>query len=83
MTTLAINLPEEIFSSLKSTPNEFIQQMRLISAIYWYATGKISQEKAAMVAEMDRVDFLEALANEKVEVFAVDMDSLKCELENA
>jgi predicted HTH domain antitoxin len=82
MTTLAINLPEEVFSSLKYTPNEFIKQMRLTSAIYWYAKGKISQEKAAMIAEMDRVDFLEALAHDKVEVFAVDIDSLKRELEN-
>ena len=82
MTTLAIDFPEEVFSSLKYTPTEFIKQMRLASAIHWYAKGKISQEKAAMIAEMDRVDFLQALAQEGVEVFTVDFNQLKQELEN-
>ncbi len=82
MTTLAIELPEEVFSSLKHTPNEFITQMRLASTIRWYEKGEISQEKAALIAGLDRVDFLEALADEKVEVFPVDMASLKRELEN-
>lgn len=80
MTTIAINLPEEVFSSLKLTPQEFVRQMRLTSAIQWYRQGKISQEKASMIAEMDRIDFLQALADEKVEVFSVDMESLKREL---
>lgn len=82
MTTLLIDLPEEAFSALKYTPSEFTQQMRLTSAIYWYAQGKISQEKAALIAGMDRVDFLDALANEKIEVFSVDIDDLKRELDN-
>lgn len=82
MTTLAIDFPDEVFSSLKYTPNEFAKQMRLASAIYWYSKGKISQEKAAIIAEMDRVDFLEALAREQVEVFPVDMNALQQELAN-
>lgn len=44
--------------------------------------GKVSQEKAALIAGLDRVDFLAALAAEHVEVFAVDMDSLKRQLEH-
>ncbi|CAA6825879.1 MAG: Unknown protein [uncultured Thiotrichaceae bacterium] len=56
--------------------------MRLASAIHGYSKGKISQEKAALIAEMGRVDFLGALAKEGVEVFSVDMNQLKQELEN-
>lgn len=82
MTTLLIDLPEEVFSALKYTPSEFTQQMRLTSAICWYAQGKISQEKTALIAGMDRVDFLDALANEKIEVFSVDINDLKRELDN-
>ena len=67
---------------MKYTPTEFIKQMRLASAIHWYAKGKISQEKAAMIAELDRADFLAALAREQVEVFTVDIDALQQELEN-
>ena len=82
MTTLAVDLPEEVFSSLKQTPKEFVRKMRLASAIHWYEKGEISQEKAALIAGLDRVDFLDALAQEKVEVFPVDIDALKQELEN-
>ena len=80
MTTLAIELPEEVFSSLKRTPNEFLLQMRLASAIHWYSRGQISQEKAALIAGLDRVDFLAALAREEIEVFSVDIFSLEKEL---
>jgi len=38
-------------------------------------------EKAALVAGLDRADFLDALAAEKVDVFEVDIESLKRELE--
>lgn len=82
MTTLAVDLPVEVFSALKRSPPEFLKQMRLAAAIHWYAGGKVSQEKAALIAGLDRVDFLAALAAEQVEVFAVDMDSLKRELEH-
>lgn len=82
MTTLAIELPEEVFSALKRTPKDFLLQMRLASAIHWYAKGEISQEKAALIAGLDRVDFLAALAREEIEVFSVDIASLEQEFNN-
>ena len=81
MTTFAVELATEVFSALERSPPEFLKQMRLAAAIDWYAAGKVSQEKAALIAGLDRVDFLSTLAVEQVEVFAVDMDSLKWELE--
>ena len=83
MTTVAIELPEEVFSALRRSPPEFVQQMRLAAAIHWYAQGKISQEKTALIAGLDRVDFLATLAAEQVDVFEVDLDSLQRELERA
>lgn len=83
MTNLTIELPDEVFSTLKRTPKEFVGDMRLVSAIHWYAKGEISQEKAALIAGLDRVDFLDALAQEKIEVFSVDFDQLERELNDA
>lgn len=83
MTTLTIDLPEEAFSALRSSPPEFTRQMRLGAAIHWYARGEISQEKAALIAGLDRADFLDALAAERIDVFEVNVDSLKRELERA
>lgn len=81
MPTVAIDLPAEAFSVFKHSPPEFAQDMRLAAAIHWYATGRVSMEKAALIAGLDRTDFLHALAVEKVDVFEVDTDSLKRELE--
>jgi predicted HTH domain antitoxin len=43
--------------------------MRLASAIHWYAKGEISQEKAALIAGLDRIDFLVALHGKKLRFF--------------
>ena len=80
MTTVTLQLPEEVFSTLRRSPEEFVREMRVAAAIYWYSRGEIAQEKAAQIAELDRVDFLAELARRKVDVFAVDFEDLKREL---
>jgi predicted HTH domain antitoxin len=81
MTTITLELPEEIFSALRLSPDEFVQELRLAAAIHWYQRGEISQEKAANIAGLDRTDFILALSREKVDVFNVDFDDLQRELE--
>jgi len=83
MTTVAIELPEEAFSALRCSPPEFAREMRLAAAIHWYARGEISQEKAAMIAGLDRTDFLATLAAQRIDVFQVDLESLQRELDHA
>jgi len=78
--TVKMDFSEEVFSALRRSPDEFAQELRLAAAIYWYSRGEISQEKAAQVAGMDRADFLAALAQRRVDVFTVDMEGLKREL---
>ncbi|MCG6134474.1 MAG: UPF0175 family protein [Nostoc sp. LLA-1] len=81
MTTVSLELPEEIFSALRLSPDEFVRELRLAAAIYWYERSEISQEKAANIAGLDRTDFLLMLAREQVDAFTVDFDDLKRELE--
>ncbi len=83
MIDLSIQMPDEAFSSLKQPPREFVKQLRLAAAIHWYTRGEVSMEKGAIIAGLDRVDFLEALASRQVNVFNVDMESLRKELESA
>ena len=83
MTSVTIDLSEDVFSALKRPPAEFARRMRLAAAIHWYARGEISMEKAALIAGLDRADFLAALAAEEVDVFEVSLESLKRELERA
>jgi predicted HTH domain antitoxin len=81
MSEITINLPEEVFSARRLSPEEFVSDMRLAAAIYWYQKSEISQEKAAQIAGLNRKDFLSALAREQVDVFVVDFDDLQQELE--
>ena len=81
MTKVTLELPDEVFSALRRSPEEFVSELRLAGAIHWYERGVISQEKAAHIAGLDRSDFLMALAREQVDVFAVDIDALKRELD--
>jgi predicted HTH domain antitoxin len=81
MATLTIDLPDDVFSALRRSPDEFTRELRLAAAMHWYARGLISQEKAAQIAGLDRVDFLMALAREKVPAFHVDIDELRRELD--
>jgi len=81
MPVVSIDLPAEVFSALRRSPEEFAQEMRLAAAIHWYSRSEVSQEKAAAIAGLDRTDFLAALAREEVDVFTVDLDDLKREIE--
>lgn len=80
MATVTLELPEDVFSALRRSPEEFVRELRLAAAIHWYQRGEVSQEKAAHIAGLDRTDFLLALAREKASAFAVDFEDLKHEL---
>jgi predicted HTH domain antitoxin len=82
VTTLELALPDEVFSALRKSPEEFGREMRLAAAVHWYSRGVVSQERAASIAGLDRTDFLLALAREGVDAFKVDLVSLRKELED-
>lgn len=81
MATVTLDLPPDVFSALRKSPAEFVREMRIAAAIYWYSRGEVSQGKAAEVAGMTRVEFLDELARRKVDAFVVDEDDLRRELE--
>lgn len=83
MATLTIELPESIFTTLRQSPRELQRDVRLAAVIDWYNRGLVSQGRAAEIAEMPRADFIDALAERRVEVVQVDFDGLDEELEIA
>ena len=78
MTSITINIPEDFLEN--RTAEDFAKQMQLAAAIYWYARGEVSMGKAAQFAGLNRPEFLDILAREKIDVFQVDFDDLEREL---
>jgi predicted HTH domain antitoxin len=58
MQKVTLELPEDVSSALRRSPEEFARELRVAAAIHWYERGEVSQEKAARIAGMDRTDFL-------------------------
>lgn len=80
MATLNIEVSDQVFAALRYDPEQFTQEMRLAAAATWYEQGKISQELAAIIAGLNRTDFLLALARLGKDSFQVDLGDLDREL---
>jgi predicted HTH domain antitoxin len=75
--TFTIELPEGVLTRFAQTPEEFAREVRLAAAIEWYREGRVSQGKAAEIAGLDRVSFLDALFRSKVPACQETLDDIE------
>ena len=80
MKTITVELPDEAFSALRLSPSEFSREMRMAAAIHWYHRGLVSGSKAAQIAGMTRLEFLDELARRRLDVIVVHDEDLEREL---
>lgn len=80
MAQVSFDFPPSVFSALRKAPAEFAAEMRLAAAIHWYSQGLISQDKAAEIAGLSRMEFLEELFRRKVPAIQVSVEELREEL---
>jgi predicted HTH domain antitoxin len=83
MVSVTIELPEEAFSALRVDPGQFAAEMRFAAAVQWYHQGLISGSKAAGIAGLSRLEFLDELARRKLDTIKVDMADLEADLRSA
>lgn len=83
MCTVKIECPDEILISLKETPEEFKQEVSMAAAAKLYELGKLSSGRAAQLAGISRVSFLQALTKYGVSVFNLTPEDLKDDVTNA
>jgi predicted HTH domain antitoxin len=83
MATFTIELPETLLTPFARTPEAFAREVRLAAAIEWYREGRVSQGKAAEIAGLSRIVFLDALYRAKVPACQVTVDELVEEVDLA
>jgi len=72
---------DSLHQKLDSTqPPELTEEMRVAAAAKWYELGKISQEKAAEIAGLNREEFMLTLSRLQVSPFQYTVQEIEEEL---
>ena len=83
MEKIVLEIPEEILISLKETPSELSRDIRMLAAVKLYEMGRLSSGRAAQLAGIPRVSFLQSLSRYSVPIIGLSPEELKRDLENA
>jgi predicted HTH domain antitoxin len=69
MIQITVDIPEGSLASLHKAPESFAREMRIAATIQWYERRELSQERAAELAGLSRLAFVEALGRYGVSPF--------------
>jgi predicted HTH domain antitoxin len=83
MSTVTIEIPEEILISLKETPETLSRELRILAAVKLFELGKLSSGRAAQLAGMSRIEFLTVLGRYQVSPFSLTSEQLEQDVNNA
>jgi predicted HTH domain antitoxin len=80
MKQMALEYPEGLELAIQTTPEELDATVRLMAALKMFELGKLSSGKAAELAGMSRVEFLQQCGRYRVSVFNYPPEELMAEL---
>jgi predicted HTH domain antitoxin len=81
MATVTLEIPDELLAALPCAPEEVGRDIRLAAALHWCNRGELSVSWGARLAGLTYAEFMEEAARRKFELFPVDIEELKHELE--
>jgi predicted HTH domain antitoxin len=81
-TNIPIPVPDDILLSLRTSQEEFVTQILLMSAMMFYKSQKLSVGQAANLAEMSEYEFIQYLGRNGVSIFG-DIEDIKEDYVNA
>jgi predicted HTH domain antitoxin len=80
---LHITYPEDLPEALGITVEEFEQEMKFMVAAKLYELGRISSGRAAELAGIGRVEFLNNLGRYRISAFNYPLEELEGEIREA
>lgn len=83
MKTLKIPYPDDLPKALGETPEEFERELKFLVAAKLYELGRISSGRAAELAGVSRVEFLNRLGRYRISVFNYPLEELEREIREA
>ena len=79
MTTITVDLPEQVQQALNRTTGEISRDVKLYAALMLYQLGKLSSGVAAQMAGLSRVEFLHLCGEYGVSVFQYTPEEVEAE----
>jgi len=76
MTTLTLELPDEVYAALRRSPEEIVREMRIAAAVEWYAQERITQGMGAEISSLTRAEFIDELARRQIPACQVHPDEI-------
>lgn len=83
MSTVHIHVPEEALISLKTDREAFSKELPLLAAVKLFELGRLSSGRAAQLAGIPRVEFLDCLGRYGVSAFDLSAEELRRDLTDA
>jgi len=69
MPRVSLDIPDDLLLALREQPGEFVQEMRLVTAIHYLREKRLSLGQAARLAGMNPLDFLDTLSARRTPAF--------------
>lgn len=82
MQTLSIPYSEDLLIATGSSPKQLEQEFRLLLGVKLFEVGRLSLGKAAEIAALPKLHFMDELARLGVPVINLDDDQIADELRN-
>lgn len=83
MKQTTIAYPDGFPQLLKMSDQEFVEELRFLAAAKLFELGRLSSGKAARLADMDRVEFLQRLGQIGVPAINLADEEVEAEIEAA